>query len=606
MKRGPRGRAIAVAAAALSLAALVLAVVLPSWWLAPLAGRYFSHTSGRTVHFDTLEFGLSSRFEPLLTARGVFIENAAWADSAQPMAVIREVSAEFVWSSLLKTPKRVSRLVLRDAVVDLERQADGLCNWRLRKPQDRGPGAYRVRTLEAERSDIRFINGGLALDMRFKTRANDDPAVQGGAEPHLPTRVDFSGTFRAIPFSGTAATTDAVSFYETGRLLPFQGQLKAGGATIELTGQLADVLGAVGIDADVAVAGASLAPFAGLIGERGRELHGFSLKSHVKGRANEYSAQDFDLHLGASDLSGQGRYAQDDKRTLVQGSFHSERVDVDELAALATPRSKPDAGGLLPGVHRGEHGPLQMELVYDARHLRFTRIAALQSLRLHATTNGDVLTLPEFDLGLADGHARGRLELDQGKSPPRAAATVAWNDLHLETLIPPRPPQRRISGILHGNARLESSGDTLEALTKALSGTASMTLASGEIASLLDAEIGLQGGRILRNLITGSRPIPIDCASIVLAAENGAGSIRKLVLDTELGRTTGTGSIDLPEKTLDIVLTSEAKRPSLLVLDKSIRLHGPWRKPDRSLIARAPLSEESCRTLKASGQSNPG
>jgi uncharacterized protein involved in outer membrane biogenesis len=49
----------------------------------------------------------------------------------------------------------ISRLVLVDAEVDLERQADGQRNWRLTQPEYRGPGKVRVLVLEAYRSRIR-------------------------------------------------------------------------------------------------------------------------------------------------------------------------------------------------------------------------------------------------------------------------------------------------------------------------------------------------------------------------------------------------------------------------------------------------------------------
>lgn len=534
----------------------------------------------------------------MLKARGVYIENAPWADKRQPLAVIDAASIEFTWGSLFKTPRVISRLVLHDAEIDLERQADGLSNWRLRQPQDRGPGLYLIQTLEAHSSNIRFANEGLALDVRFKTSPIEVPAAWDGSssEETLPSHVDFDGSFHDIPFRGAATTEDVVTFYDTGRLFRLQGELKAGGATLNLAGQFADVLSAVTVDADAVVMGTTLAPFAKFIGRRSAEPRSFSLDGHVKGSAEDYAGKGIRLHIGASDVSGDGRYARDERKTVIRSVLRSNLMDLDDVAWLAGPGAKSDAETSHSSNHFAERAPLQLDISYEARHLHMARVAALQSLSLRATTRGDVLALPKFDLGLADGHAKGWLELDQSRKPRKVSGTVAWEDVHLETLLPAQSGKGRVTGVLRGKARVESAGDTFVALAKALSGSASVSLANGQISSLLDAEIGLQGGKILRNLIGGSKLIPIICATLVVAAEKGHGSIQTLVLDTERERTTGTGTIDLPGEALDLVLTSEAKQPSLLVINKSIRLHGSWLNPARSLIDRAASSEEECKS----------
>ena len=111
-------------------------------------------------------------------------------------------------------------------------------------------------------------------------------------------------------------------------------------------------------------------------------------------------------------------------------------------------------------------------------------------------------------------------------------------------------------------------------------------MTGGTISSLLDAEIGLQGGKIVKSLIAGSEPIPIRCAAMTLDLRNGSGQLRSLVLDTERTRTTGSGRIDLHAQTLDVLLTPESKQGGLFVLDRSIHLHGSLKKPARELVAR--------------------
>jgi uncharacterized protein involved in outer membrane biogenesis len=145
----------------------------------------------------------------------------------------------------------------------------------------------------------------------------------------------------------------------------------------------------------------------------------------------------------------------------------------------------------------------------------------------------------------------------------------------------------RITGALHGHALLKASGDTPAALLADASGSVTASLVGGTVSSLLDAEMGLQGGKILKSLIIGAEPLAIRCAVAALDLARGGGRVRTLVLDTERTRTTGTGTVDLAHETFDLVLTPQAKQGGLFVLDRSIRVHGPLRQPARELVARA-------------------
>ena len=97
-------------------------------------------------------------------------------------------------------------------------------------------------------------------------------------------------------------------------------------------------------------------------------------------------------------------------------------------------------------------------------------------------------------------------------------------------------------------------------------------------------------------MIGGSEPVAIRCANATLDLRRGRGVVRTLVIDTDRTRTTVTGSLDLPSETIDLVLTPEAKRGGLFVLDRSIHLHGLLLKPERALIGRAesPMVGQGC------------
>ena len=164
---------------------------------------------------------------------------------------------------------------------------------------------------------------------------------------------------------------------------------------------------------------------------------------------------------------------------------------------------------------------------------------------------------------------------------------MSAHGVRLEALWRSQAPQKRVTGALQARARIQSTGDSLDALRAGLSGEVSAALTGGTISSLLDAEMGLQGGKILRSLIGGAEALAIQCAAASVDLRRGLGTVRTLVIDTERTRTTGSGTIDVAGATIDLVLTPQAKRGGLFVLDRSIRLHGPLLKPEHALVERA-------------------
>jgi hypothetical protein len=183
--------------------------------------------------------------------------------------------------------------------------------------------------------------------------------------------------------------------------------------------------------------------------------------------------------------------------------------------------------------------------------------------------------------------------------PLRADVDLNLRGARVEQLLREPVGRERIRGALQGRAQLKASGDSAEALLASASGSVSFALVGATISSLLDAEIGLQGGRIVRSFVAGAEPIAIRCGVVALELDRGVGRLRTLVLDSERTRTAGTGTIDLAHETLELVLTPEAKQPGLLVLDRSIRLHGALRQPTRDLVARVATPVEPARGCPA-------
>ena len=591
-KRSRIGRRIAIVCGAL-LGLLVLAALTQPWWLAPWVGHRLSASSGRSVAADSMWIGLGARLQPVVHASGVRIENAPWADGSRPLAAIESIVAEIAWRSLSERRPVIALMTLARGAVDLELQADGHRNWRLGNPEDLGPGRVKVMALRAEQATVRFVHGGIDLVLE----AHATPSR--GAAPDRPTHIDFEGAWRAHAFRAQVETAEVLTFMETGTTFPLQGRLEAGGVNLDVDGRAGDVLREPVVDAAVRLEGRSLAAFADLVGVRAAEPKAFRVEGRVKAADHVYALSVAHAKVGDTTLAGEAEFRHAEPRSRIVADLKSETADVADLlwlagrgggprtaaqAAKTALKEAPAAVGSSPGYAAARR--FDAEIAYRAAKLRDARFAPLESVALKAALNDGRLDISALDVGVAHGHATGQGVLDLTRPEPVIEAKVAAHGLRLEDLWHAADPAKRITGVLQGRAELQAVGDSVAAWLGSASGHAAVKLTAGSLPSLLDAELGLQGGKMLRSLLSGSEPVAIRCAGGLVELRRGKGAVRSLVVDTERTRTTGTGTVDLPARTFDLVLTPVAKQGGLFVLDRSIRLSGPMLKPEHALVGR--------------------
>lgn len=605
----PRARIVA-RGLAVAAALVVLALLLQPWWLAPMIGHWLSASAKREVHFDSMWVTLTASLQPVVHFRGVRIENAPWADPHRPFAALGAATAVFSWLSLREHRPIIALLILRDGEVDMERRSDGLRNWRLSRPDDRGPGRVKALSIRSENATVRFLHEGLELDFEAKASANrDDDASAAGSEP-MPTRLAVRGSWRSVAFVIDAATSEVLTFAETGRMFRTRGQATSGGARLDFDGRLGDLVLDPIVDARVALAAPSLAPFAAVLGPRHPEAKAIAVAGELKGEPGRYALSIAKGRLGATDLAGELSWTRGEERDLVRAKLTSESTSLADLRWLAGRRpakavervaaaTSAPAAAAASASAPARARPVDTELSFAARRLHGEGMPWLQGARVDAALADGRLTVSHFDVGIGQGRAVGKATVDTASKPPRGDAEVDVSAIRIESFLPPNAAKSLLSGTLNGRAVLKANGDSAEALLANASGTVSAFVSAGTISSLLDAKMGLQGGRVVRGMLAGAEPMAVRCAAVVLELERGTAKIRTLVVDTERTRTSGSGAIDLAKETVDVVLTPEAKQPGLFILDRSIHLHGPLRELRHELVPRVATASAPARACRA-------
>jgi AsmA family protein len=300
---------------------------------------------------------------------------------------------------------------------------------------------------------------------------------------------------------------------------------------------------------------------------------------------------------------------------VVRVALRSEAADLADLAPLVGVRYAPNgeaeksAQALNKRIKAAEpQQPHRAEGVFPARpfrvealravdarvtmnavKLKATGVPMLESLRVAADLTDGVLELKPIDLGAAGGRLSGSVTCDGRGQAPSARAAIEIRNIQLEKLVPSLSAKARSTGAIRGQIRLAGQGNSIAAIFGNATGSLAARMEGGRISNLADAKLGLDGGKVLSLLLRGDRDIAIHCGAVAFDFRSGVGKSETIVLDTEQTHVDGTGTIDLREERLDLLLTPQPKKPGLFTRLASIRMHGSFGNVETSIQERVVL-----------------
>ena len=579
------------ARAALAVAALVLAFPLLAWlldglWVKPAIQHFVMAHAGRRFEFSAFHLRFEGSLDPTIEFEDIDIENAPWG-SPRPLVRARRIAATISWRSLVSGGMTiVPMLVLEDGQVDLERQADGLRNWRLGHPLNRGPSTVRVLALDARNTTLHTVHGGIGLE-------GDATITPLAAARTLPQRPEltmtkslvFSGRYEGRAFDGATAIGEIIRFGETKQRFAIDGHARMSGLRLEARGTTTDLHSADDLDLDTRLASEGAGDLWPLPLRAGlARVRPFAANAHLTKSGPAWSLTGLEATFGhRSRAAGELRVVDDPagrQPRRVQASVRDALLDVADLGALGGPETSPGATARTPPDDPLELAKLRAyDAVVEVRDVRFANSerGLAQSLALHATLERGVLKLDALDLGAADGHVTGTLRFDASKPEAELALALQARGLRLEQLSEKLAASHGLEGRLDGRANLHAQGRTPHALARAVGGTIEASLAPGaSVTQRLDAKLGLDGAEWLRTLFDRSARVPVECATLALEVAHGVGATRRFAFETARTALAGRASVDFANQTLDATLMPARKGPTLLSLDRSLHASGPW------------------------------
>jgi uncharacterized protein involved in outer membrane biogenesis len=591
------GARIAVALA-LALAALVVSFDW-NWFRAPLV-RYLTHTSGREVRIDDLDVDLGASLVPTVRLRGLYVENAPWA-ARQPLVTAEEVSFTVSLKSLWQRRPVITRMTLVDADIDMERQADGLRNWRLRDPEDRSAGKVKVLTLEARRTRLRWVNR--ALDLEFVVTTSD-PALADRSNDALTTRVAFEGVYQGASFTGEALSGAVMSFRESGTRFPLRGHIVSRGTRLDVDGFFTDLFDIGPIDAQVRLSGPSLALLHPFVRVRPKPSRPYSAEAQLKQTAQVFDFSQLKATIGKTGLTGSVVYDRSADRPMLRASVHSAAADFEDVRPLLgmnasktgagergngeDDRGGVSAGKLFPSttLHTAALGAIDVRVTASARLFTAPAWPVMHDFRMQAQLERGVLEVKRIEAAVAGGRLAATLALDARQPIASAVVSAQLDGIRLETLVPSLSAKAGAAGGVSARIDLQGRGDSIAAIVGRSRGSLTASMARGRISNLADAKLGFDIGKVVAIFLRGDSAIAINCGAIAFDVNDGIAKARSLTVDTEHTHVEGTGSIDLARELVNIRIVPEPKKPGLFTRRAAIRIGGALRGPAMSIEDR--------------------
>lgn len=584
-------------------AALVALLVFWDWnWFRPSLVTYLAGRSGRSVQIDDLSIGMDGALQPVVRLRGVRIENAAWADTKRPMAVAGAAEFTFSWRSLAERRPVVAKLALVDADIDLQRRADGLRNWRLRRPDDRGPGRMRMLTMQPERTRIRFSHQSLGLDITAAASTLASPAsVAQNSDLPITRQIDIEGDFGKAHFAGRIDTGALLSFVDSDQSFPLRGHLAIGTTRVEVEGVVADLFKPSSLDAAVKWAGPGLSQLGRALSIDLPSTRPYALQAQVRKERtlSAYTVSALSAIVGESKFGGDGSFDPGGERPVLRAQLVGEALRWADLstssqsAAQEAPKGSKRAA-VLPA--KAFTSPAWRQ--FDAHlglHLAALQfgpgLPPLQNLRLDAHLEDGALEVSPVHFKLAGGQVNAQLSVDARPEIPVAEVELRLRQLRLEKILPDLPEHSRVSGPLNASLKLKGQGRSLAALAASADGRLDIELEGGSIAGMLDAKLALDAPKLLRNAVLGDKPVAVRCGLLGIDFKRGIGTARQLWLETDLTQTGGSGRLNLRQERFDLVLSPHSKGVRLLALNKPLRVQGSFTETDAGLHSEDEVPE---------------
>lgn len=366
----------------------------------------------------------------------------------------------------------------------------------------------------------------------------------------------------------------------------------ASGATLTLSGDIAQLFDGAGIDMQIVIAGTADAVLADLFGLRDVDLvERLSISGRIKGRRDLFNLDLSDISFGDSDLSGRMDVDLRGVRPRIVADLRAEQFDLTSLTKASMATNQDGVAAAEEGAEgRAEKGanerlipnlalnPGALKMLDGGIKLQAKRLlwddVVVDNIHLEATLeNGNLVVKPSTGrlAGgqlIVNGHLKNN-DLNFQVSLRRAAfaelgAMIDFSD---------------VDGSLDLSADLAGPmAPNLRAVAAGLNGNVSAVITDGHVNSgtldLLAKDLVVALVAQAQSRAQSKQGVRLHCFANAYDIRAGLAKSQVLLLDTDSMTITGDGQINLADEVVRYHLVPKPKDPSLFSLATPINVTG--------------------------------
>ncbi len=560
---------------AIGLAATLVAIVKSTDFNAYkelIAAQVKAATGRDLVLAGNVEFVIS--LTPTLSVSQVTFRNADWG-TEPAMLKFDKLQAEIQLLPLLSNEIIINKIVLSDADVLLETNADGVGNWVMGSAGQGGSAPLpHVGQVQIDRLKIRYHEG----ESGFRRELNISNLNAKTIGPGAPIDIALKATMASEVLSLEGQIGALRQFTQGALPLNLKGSVNTVAFTVD--GQIADPAQFEGIDVDLSLASDTEVAFGNF------KLPGkgpYRVAGHLTGAKGEYKLSTASGRVGDSDFTGDLEYSRGKTRPYIGlklASTHLNSSDFGLEPVLSRPAKGPKEGRAFSAEPWDipQLNMLDADVIWSAQEFSYGPYP-LKNASIDLHLRDGKLTLTNVTGNLVDGRFSAGGTLDTMQSPPLLVARMRADKVAAVPLL----ETMGLAGVLQAkdaNLDVEIAGPaaSLQSLMGGANGNVMFETGAGR---LQNDFVRLLFANLFSVISFGgsSDSSQVNCLVTRFDIRNGIATSRGLVLDTPGATVLGTGNIDLRNERLNLHLDAQSKQINLASLAVPMNVSGSLSKP---------------------------
>ena len=589
------------------LAALLIALVLMVYFfpwdvLRGPINRYVSEQLGRRFEI-TKRLSVNVGRTTTVRAEGIEIANPEWAHDPY---LLKATVAEFDINLLPLIFGKVvlPQISLSEPKIGLQIEPDGRRTWALSRDTSDTGAVPEIGAIVVDKGNVNYRARaqGADLDVEFfLLKEEGNP---------LPLSYKANGKWKNDAFTANGRSGGVLKFSQDSQAsFPLEMNAVAGRTRLKAKGSIANLAELAGIDATFDLQGQNLDDLFNLLGVVLPSTPPYKLRGKLDKQEKLWAVSQIQGVLGKSDLSGALSFDQSAAVPFLSGKMQSKVMDFADLgpviglvpsnesnskvksrvtfgpankartgASKTAPRAGTAPGKVLPvtPLDVAKLKAMNADVTYSAADIRHVKELPLDKGSVHIKLKAGVLQLEPISLGIAGGSVAGTVRIDANTIPAAFSTKLDVRAVQLNQLFPAVESTKTGLGKISGQFDLKGRGNSVAQMLGSASGDVAILMGKGEISNILLEYMGLDGGEVIKFLLSGDRTVRLRCAAAAFDVKQGLMSSRAIVLDTSDTLITGEGQISLANETLDILLKPQPKDVSILSLRSPLRIGGTF------------------------------